>query len=467
MSRLEIFDESKYFDLYPDVHNAYLSGIFISGYDHYINYGESEGRNFPVKIIDSIEMHHENLKLFREFQKRQIFENFYYLAPKITKKPIVIFFTPRSFEGNLKYVYLEFIRLIKTSNVDIDCYLLTTNLDTHQTLRDAGFPSIFWRNNDLTTVKILLESAVLVDDGFYVNSPSSLSLLYACLSSAYRVNLWHGTPMRKIALQSLDCVKKIDLHYSSVLRSAVSNNTFCGSSECDERLFRAAMVIDEYVVTGYAKNDVFYREIGTDDLINVDQDMYENLSSKDRNFKVVLYAPTWREDRVDWIKEIDLARFSQKLALQNIKLIVNLHPFEMSTHASYLRSIPGIMFISPGTDIYPIIKYVDLLISDYSSIVFDFLHAKRPIVYFRPDHQEYLANNRGFEDGRIGLINAPTCSDLESCADIVLNAIARSEINFDENILIHAHTFYDKNSSYRCVKTIEAKVKNLLQKKIS
>ena len=54
----------------------------------------------------------------------------------------------------------------------------------------------------------------------------------------------------------------------------------------------------------------------------------------------------------------------------------------------------NIYFVDPSSDIYPFLKHVDLLITDYSSIYFDFLLLDRPIIFFCFDLEDYLAKNR-------------------------------------------------------------------------
>ena len=70
--------------------------------------------------------------------------------------------------------------------------------------------------------------------------------------------------MRKILLQDMGKESKIDLHYSAVLKMGVDNDMLCAASPNDYPLFSEAMKLKEFVVTGYARNDIFHRDLAAD-----------------------------------------------------------------------------------------------------------------------------------------------------------------------------------------------------------
>ena len=93
---------------------------------------------------------------------------------------------------------------------------------------------------------------------------------------------------------------------------------------------------------------------------------------------------------------------------------VNMHPFEQRWVAELQARYPGIRFIKPLTDIYPILKHASVLLTDYSSLAFDFLLLDRPVVFYRPDHEEYVAKSRaliaGAEDYVCGEMTTATAA---------------------------------------------------------
>ncbi|WP_310630242.1 CDP-glycerol glycerophosphotransferase family protein [Paraburkholderia sp.] len=440
----------------PDVAAAVRDGNFPSGYAHAVLLGLNEGREFPVADITLSELRADVQQLQRELEISRTCANFRDVAQKIAKQPIIIFYTPRFLEGNLKYVFFETVRLIRSGDLDAKCYFLCLQPEVHRQLTEAGYPSLLWQLNGAPILGLLLRTAVVVDDAFFVNGPPTPPLLHAMLHAARRVNLWHGTPLRKILLQKLDLNRDITHAYSVILKAAVDNNVFCGTSANDKVLFEEAMCIEEFAVTGYARNDVFYRELSKDDLLNVDTVLLERLRQRPAGSKIAFYAPTWREGNPDWILTIALPQLAESLAKQGIRLLVNLHPFEMSRHMSFLQTIDGLDVVSPHTDVYPVMKEVDLLITDYSSIAFDYLHLLRPVVFFRPDHDAYLNKNRALIPDRLDALDMPIAYDAEQCAKAVVEVLTNKEPLRQqlEKSLARSHDFRDGLSATRCAKAI-------------
>ncbi len=79
---------------------------------------------------------------------------------------------------------------------------------------------------------------------------------------------------------------------------------------------------------------------------------------------------------------------------QNAFFILKLHPFVSKLYEN--KNFSNIVFYESQSDIYPILKYTDILITDYSSVYFDFLLIDKPIVFFDYDYEEYSSNMNGF-----------------------------------------------------------------------
>ncbi|MGQ7247151.1 CDP-glycerol glycerophosphotransferase family protein [Halomonas sp. V046] len=114
------------------------------------------------------------------------------------------------------------------------------------------------------------------------------------------------------------------------------------------------------------------------------------------NFNI-LYAPTWRpysEVRLFPFEDFDFSRFSAYLKEKNVHIWLRVHPrFEQSIEAKYLESSNIHLF--SGREFVEINRYLwyfDALISDYSSIYFDYLVLSRPVFFFDYDLDEYCEN---------------------------------------------------------------------------
>jgi len=128
--------------------------------------------------------------------------------------------------------------------------------------------------------------------------------------------------------------------------------------------------------------------------------------------RVIFYAPTFRDaNRAKWVLDAGLPRIARQIAAQGDALIVNLHPVEQP-HIDELRpALPGVTFVAPGTDAYPLLRECDALVTDYSSLMFDWLLTDRALLLFRPDHRDYVERSRTLFDAKLDPLPGPVAAD--------------------------------------------------------
>ncbi len=160
------------------------------------------------------------------------------------------------------------------------------------------------------------------------------------------------------------------------------------------------ITVDKYYIAGYPRNDYLFKENG---LTNLNYLLETKLQGK-----IVLYMPTYRsvDSRGETNKtlfgypDFDMNRFRTFLSENDITFLVKLHP---NDEQLILGNIPDnvndrVILIKSDDlekkkmDLYKIINAVDLLITDYSSIYFDFLLLDRPIIFTPMDLDEYRSN---------------------------------------------------------------------------
>ena len=171
----------------------------------------------------------------------------------------------------------------------------------------------------------------------------------------------------------------------------LSDNRF--STEC----FKSAFLYPEEKILelGYPRNDLLYG----DDRDERARKIKEKLGIP-TDKKVVLYAPTWRDD--DYYGPAKY-RFSLPLDLEMMKSLRDRYFFILRTHyfiADNLE-IPEedndfVMDQSRYNDIGELYLISDILITDYSSVFFDFANLRRPILFFVYDFDKYASVLRGF-----------------------------------------------------------------------
>jgi CDP-glycerol glycerophosphotransferase len=123
---------------------------------------------------------------------------------------------------------------------------------------------------------------------------------------------------------------------------------------------------------------------------------------------VVLYAPTWRDDRLEHIDHLDVAAFTDSLGPDHVTLIRG--------HSRTLR--PGrdvragnVIDVTGYPDVTDLFLAADLLITDYSSVMFDFSVTGKPIYFFTPDLDHYREQLRGFYFDLLEVAPGPVTGD--------------------------------------------------------
>lgn len=374
------------------------------------------------------------------------------LSLRWPKIPSIIFYTPRRFEGNLKYAFLDLCEKKRKYRLPIAISFLTLNVDDYFALCSEGLPVIYWSPETTKPLKALLEASVVVEDGFFVDSPPTPPLLFAALRGAIQINLWHGTPIKQIHLHLIDNLVDPDTHFAAIFKYSASIHTLCLASRNHSDLFARAFLAKRHKVTGYPRNDILKRTLARSDYINVDLKTLNVLRSFKGKKKIIMYAPTWRDGNPSWVNRTYVERLAGVVSRLNGVLIVNLHPFERENVGNLLTDIPGVI-LQKGHDVYPLLSITDILITDYSSIVFDFLLTDRPIVFFRPDQSLYVGQSRELIQEQSVSVQFPAAETFEDLERVLLQLSDRPEANRSRLKDWH-NAFDDALSSERVGKVI-------------
>jgi CDP-glycerol glycerophosphotransferase len=135
----------------------------------------------------------------------------------------------------------------------------------------------------------------------------------------------------------------------------------------------------------------------------------------------VLYAPTWRDDRTEMVDYVDLTTFASRLGQDHV-LLVRGH----SRTLRYGQDLAGDRLIDVTS--YPsmteLLLLADVLVTDYSSAMFDFAGTGKPIIFFTPDLAHYSADLRGFYFDLLTEAPGPVVRESTELRDAILAAEA-------------------------------------------
>ncbi len=223
------------------------------------------------------------------------------------------------------------------------------------------------------------------------------------------VQTWHGTPLKKLGFDRSQHEGRSSTPQSFKWGSSKWDLLVSPNSYSTEILRRAYTYDGTIAETGYPRNDVLAAPDGTRDRLR------RSLGIGPGEI-VVLYAPTFREGEADRSTFCDVAALDRRLGAGH-RLLVRGHSATLRS----ARAIGGPHVIDVTT--YPesahMLAIADVLITDYSSVMFDFTATRRPIVFFTPDLDAYANDGRGVYFDLASVAPGPVVHDERHIADAV------------------------------------------------
>ena len=286
---------------------------------------------------------------------------------------------------------------------------------------------------------------------------------------AKRVCLWSGVPL-KVFERDIDNPRS---RYYRLFHGLLPERWFLGvmmpwhlvraeliiapSAETAEITRRAfAVAADRVVITGYPRNDSIVS--GSRAGVERDSRLPEGfVSAAAQGEAVFLYLPTFRDSKASYMA-IDWQELEALLARINARFFFKMHPMdETQTPVGSDR----IVKLPQETDVYELLAHTDALISDYSSIIFDYMLVDRPIVYYTPDLEDFVSGSRSLNFDPADVAVGPMCSNFEElCA--ALEGIATGQSNDysvrRRAIMPRLHQYTDANSSARVLRAIRERL---------
>ncbi|MEV3860474.1 bifunctional glycosyltransferase family 2 protein/CDP-glycerol:glycerophosphate glycerophosphotransferase [Streptomyces sp. NPDC050095] len=201
----------------------------------------------------------------------------------------------------------------------------------------------------------------------------------------------HGTPLKKMGMDQLDYpTASKGLDFDALLERvdrwdySVSANSH--TTRMWERAYPSHFVSLDI---GYPRNDVYYHASAADV-----RSIRERLGIAPGK-RAVLYAPTHRDYEASWTPRLDLAALSERLGEDTV-LLVRGHYFYGSAASplASLRRTGRVIDVSGYDPVEELCLAADVLITDYSSIMFDYANLDRPIISYADDWETY-AKTRG------------------------------------------------------------------------
>lgn len=322
----------------------------------------------------------------------------YYFTIKTDDK-VVIFeaFNGRSFSDSPKYLYLEML-----NNKDYKDY------------------KFIWAFNDPESKTNLFKE--LVNDRTTIVKTNTNSYLKSYAKAKYWIvnsklnerlikkkgqiccQCWHGTPLKRLGFDilkekgnALNTVKEIKEKYyndAKVYDYMLSPSKFCSEALTSAFALKSLNKENIIVEKGYPRNDFLFKYT-EDDVLKIKKSI-----GIDTDKKIILYAPTWRDNQhtsgvgYTYKLGIDFDTLKKKIGDKYI-ILFRAHyfianSFDFDKYKGFVYNVSNI------DDVNLLYVISDILITDYSSVFFDFANLKRPMLFYMYDKEEYQNNLRDF-----------------------------------------------------------------------
>lgn len=229
----------------------------------------------------------------------------------------------------------------------------------------------------------------------YIITNVSLPFYYCKKEGQIYVNTWHGTPIKSLGFDIPDAPVTI----SNVLRNFLSTDYIVSANP-----FLTSVFLEKYkleglyegtiIEEGYPRNDRLYHT----DKNTVISNMKKYGIDIDPKKEIILYAPTWKGNdynhpQIDVNEYIDIKRTVESM-IDTDKYQVLLKPHQVVYQELKKSGRMNDSLIPAFIDTNELLAVTDVLISDYSSIFYDYLATDKPVIFYIPDLEEYK-NYRG------------------------------------------------------------------------
>lgn len=256
------------------------------------------------------------------------------------------------------------------------------------------------------------------------------------------INTWHGIPLKTLGYDLPDA----NLAVANTMRNFLSADYLISPNSFHSDIYLKAYKLDglyegKIIEEGQPRSDMIFHA-DRDEV--VDQLKKEGVAI-DPNKKIIMYAPTWKGSNFGK-PELGLNAYFE--FLDQVKKSIDTEKYQVFVKPhqqvyQFIKDDPSLSseFIPATIDTNSLLSIVDILVSDYSSIYFDFLNTGRPILFYIPDlemYKDYRGVYFPLEE-----LPGPTTKELE---DII------KWINDIDQVKKEYETIYHKNVEWACPK---------------
>lgn len=319
-----------------------------------------------------------------EHIKQMYYLKYYYKKPIIDNYVLIESKQGEDLAGNMFYTLKEIVKNHKKFEV----FLVATakkQKSLEKLLKEHGLDSA------KTVLYKSLDYYKLLATAKYLFNDTSFPMFFTKKDGQVYTNTWHGTPLKQMGKDVINRKYAI----GNIKRNFMFTDYLVyPNDEMKEKMISAYGIQNLYGGTvlnaGYPRNAVFFDR-------NSEKNIRKKLKLEGK--QVIVYMPTWRgimtkKMQGEQFKEIiELMRYMDEHLTDNQVFYVKMHVLVQKDlkfgDFKHIKSFPT------GMETYEVLNTADVLITDYSSVFFDFANTKKKIVLYTYDEEEYT-KTRGF-----------------------------------------------------------------------
>lgn len=338
---------------------------------------------------------------FFEKVKKRVFWKVFYFLPINKNKIVVQSYYGRGYSDNPKYIVEEILK----QSPNFKVYWNVSDLSNDNNLPKNVIPL---KMNSMKSIYHMCTAKAWIDNCrkyYFINKKKSQ--IY--------IQTWHGFGVKRI---EKDVEENLDPGY---IRMAKKDSKMCdlliSNSELLTQIYRNCFWYDgEILECGSPRNDIFFVD---------NSKRIASIKSKigvDSNEKVLLYAPTFRKNFGLEQYDIDYGLLINSLKKKfgdDWKILIRLHPNIAKKSDELNLNQDFIIDVSGYDDIQELMLISNILITDYSSSMFDFALTKKPCFLYANDINEYKDDRNFYFD--IYKLPFPLACNNNELKDKILN----------------------------------------------
>lgn len=276
------------------------------------------------------------------------------------------------------------------------------------------------------------------------------------------VQTWHGTPLKKLAADMEEVHMpgtNTEQYKRNFIKEAQKWDYLISPNSYSSQIFKRAFQFNKTLIeSGYPRNDLLIKANNEAEILKLKEKMKLPLDKK-----IILYAPTWRDNeyynrgQYKFNLKMDIDKLRETLSDKYV-IVLRLH-YLIAENLDLAKYESFIYNFSHYEDIRDLYLVSDILMTDYSSVFFDYANLKRPMLFYVYDIDTYRDTLRGFYFD----FEQEAPGPLVKTTDEIIDVIKQIEEN-EFKPLIELQSFYNKFCSledgYASKRAVEQIIKN-------